>query len=514
MNDSPYQKALAELMAGHSEDARQIALACLRDHPQDVDCLQLLGVVAQQLGDLEQAERWLRQAIDVAATARMYSNLGLIRLERGQLAAARDSFEQGLLLEPCHEDCCYGLGLSLQNLREVEPAAAVYRELLERSPGRADAITNLGVIEQIRGNVEEAIACYRRAIDCQDDYAMAHYNLGVALQSEGQLGDAAEAYYRCLQLDGGSADASNNLGIVLMELGRSAEAERSFRRALKASPDFENAWKNLGDLQGQLGQLDEAVDSFRRAVSLFLRKPLPAPTAAAPFDSRLACEALFEARILLDDAGISFFLFAGTLLGIYRDGDLLPYDKDMDIGLTWETDRVAAHAALTAGGQFRLELRDAADEAQQGRYANYRHLRTGVSLDLFYVEPDGDHVLIGSDVLGGSILSRPKSFGLRPFRWQGLDWLIPDECERLLEEFYGTEWRIPDPDFDTVLSSRCQVEATRLARRCYGYSRVYDRLRAGRIDKAQALCRQILAMYHEDDFIKRLDAHLEGRRSA
>ncbi|MDE7256174.1 MAG: LicD family protein, partial [Helicobacter sp.] len=38
--------------------------------------------------------------------------------------------------------------------------------------------------------------------------------------------------------------------------------------------------------------------------------------------------------------GVPFCLAHGSLLGIYRDGDLLPGDSDVDVMLPWSVDRL------------------------------------------------------------------------------------------------------------------------------------------------------------------------------
>jgi len=42
---------------------------------------------------------------------------------------------------------------------------------------------------------------------------------------------------------------------------------------------------------------------------------------------------LLEIAGVLDAAGVDYMLDAGTLLGIVRDGDLIPWDGDLDISI-------------------------------------------------------------------------------------------------------------------------------------------------------------------------------------
>ena len=46
-----------------------------------------------------------------------------------------------------------------------------------------------------------------------------------------------------------------------------------------------------------------------------------------------ARELLLEITRVLDEAGVEYMLDAGTLLGLVRDGDLIPWDGDLDISI-------------------------------------------------------------------------------------------------------------------------------------------------------------------------------------
>ena len=54
-------------------------------------------------------------------------------------------------------------------------------------------------------------------------------------------------------------------------------------------------------------------------------------------NEKLAIKALREVKKMLDKHNITYWLDAGTLLGAMRDGKLIPWDNDIDLG-TWYKD--------------------------------------------------------------------------------------------------------------------------------------------------------------------------------
>jgi len=76
---------------------------------------------------------------------------------------------------------------------------------------------------------------------------------------------------------------------------------------------------------------------------------------------REAEKVLLQIRQLMDDLNIIFFLRHGTCLGAVRDGELIPWDDDIDIGsiigmnnLDEESIYAAVNAFKTAGFEAKI----------------------------------------------------------------------------------------------------------------------------------------------------------------
>ena len=51
-----------------------------------------------------------------------------------------------------------------------------------------------------------------------------------------------------------------------------------------------------------------------------------------PMDIQKGEKSILEIKELMDDLDVIFFLRHGTCLGAVRDGQLIPWDDDIDIG--------------------------------------------------------------------------------------------------------------------------------------------------------------------------------------
>src|ERR1700743_3989834 len=85
-------KAVQHHQAGIAREAQALCLQILENLPDHFDALHLLGVSKSGTRELEEAEAYLRRALEVdPRSAEALSNLGAGQLDRGQFDRARSS---------------------------------------------------------------------------------------------------------------------------------------------------------------------------------------------------------------------------------------------------------------------------------------------------------------------------------------------------------------------------------------------------------------------------------------
>ena len=300
---------------GELNEAEKLYRAILAVDPGHADALHGMGVLAQQVGRGDLAERFLREALEKRNDPTFHNNLALVllALDRPQEALAR-----------VHRAL---------DLRYLYP----------------EARNALGSIQERLGLRNEAIASFRAAVDLRDDYADAWANLAKAQLENADLNAAQEAAEKALALNSSCAEAHNTMGNLRRARGDFDEAMQSFDRAIELRPGDAQAFNNKAVLLLVMRKFDQALAVARRAVELGPNLPAAHATlgsilfADGKFDEAAPC--LFRA-LALDPKYIEAYNNLGaTLLQLDRtDEAIAAYEKAIE--LSQEEARAPSHFNL------------------------------------------------------------------------------------------------------------------------------------------------------------------------
>ncbi|MBL0311212.1 MAG: tetratricopeptide repeat protein [Holophagaceae bacterium] len=382
-------------------------------------------------------------------------------------------------------------------------AVQVLSQAAELLKDDADVWAHLGVALVGIDQSLKARSCFERSLALAPNRPLIWNNLGVLLLHAGEAERAHNAFHRAFTLHPEWMPARQNAALSLYALGRDGEAEALLPSSSGRFVLQGQALKEAGDLEG-------ATEAFRKAILRLEEEGIPTPESTPQSSTRdRARKALLAAKERLDGAGIAFYLFAGTLLGVVRDGDLLANDKDLDLGVPWEVDRSRVVEALCAGGAFTVPWVQGSLPSDRPWYRSFKHAESDFSLDIFFLKPEGSSILCGSDNRPSPILCRLKSFGPREWSWRGQSWKVPDPPEQYLTEIYGPDWQVPDPHYDTVLSNPTRTPESIPEVLCMSYFRLIEALAEGKVVRAKALIEQII-LRKEDPFLTDLQIRLDG----
>jgi predicted O-linked N-acetylglucosamine transferase (SPINDLY family) len=241
-----FELAAQNYRAGRLAEAEQICRQTLTQQPDHADSLNLLGVIASQIGQYDAAVDLFCKAVALKPDRPTYhSNLGNALMKVGQIDQAIAAHRTSIGLNSGYAGGHYNLGNALRSQGQLDQAIAAYRTAIQLDPQFAGAHNNMGAALRDLGHLKPAMAAYRTAIQLDPQFAGAHNNLATALKDLGQVEDAVAAYRTAIRLDPRLADAHNNLGTVLKDAGELDPAIAAFRTAIKLNAHFAVAHSNL-----------------------------------------------------------------------------------------------------------------------------------------------------------------------------------------------------------------------------------------------------------------------------
>ena len=190
-------------------------------------------------------------------------------------------------------------GLAAHRAGDLQKAATVYGQILERWPGHPDASYLLGLIIQKTGDHTRAITLFTQATNSNAKLGRAHLQRGFSLNALGKTEDAAQAFKAAASAEPNLAEAHHQLGNTLRALNRLPEALVNLREATRLSPADAVIWLSRGVACMHDRQFDEAVQSFQQAVKLKPALPEAREILAQAFIAQQRTE---DARQQLDEA--------------------------------------------------------------------------------------------------------------------------------------------------------------------------------------------------------------------
>lgn len=193
---------------------------------------------------------------------------GIVALDRGDLAAAQQSFDKSLKLNPKHVGALVGLAEVDLESRKYEAALQYLHKASDIQPNNWFVQTVLGHYLFFQRRYAEAEAALKKAIALDASAARPHIELGdLYLVGMHRPQDAIPAYRTGLALDPKLARAHYALGNALAETGDSNGAQSQFSEGARLDPQNPLMFEALGLFYASRRQYDQALDAYSKALS-------------------------------------------------------------------------------------------------------------------------------------------------------------------------------------------------------------------------------------------------------
>jgi tetratricopeptide (TPR) repeat protein len=138
---------------GRDEEALDYFIAYNKKLPGDAQGLAHIGSCLSDLGRLEEAEAYLRRALEGLDDALTHYNLGVVLATTGRLDEAIAEYRKALDRNPAELNARNNLATALARQGKVSAAVAELREVLARDPENRIALANLTTLGASRRDI-------------------------------------------------------------------------------------------------------------------------------------------------------------------------------------------------------------------------------------------------------------------------------------------------------------------------------------------------------------------------
>lgn len=152
-----------------------------------------------------------------------------------------------------------------------------------------------------------------------------------------------------------------------------------------------------------------------------------------------ARELFHRTKELFDEAGIKFALVFGSLLGAVREGKMIHGDGDIDICI-WDEEKLRSNLISLYNNGLKV------CRISEGIIYSFRiNMKCYIDVYVMRKLKGINAILWGRSCIAICGWEMPKKFftGWSEIEFFGEKCLCPENPERLLEFWYGSDWRIP-----------------------------------------------------------------------
>ena len=222
-------KGIRHAKAGRVKLAEEVYKNILKEDPENVDALRLLGILATKGGKYKIAEQLLIKAIKLSPSySLLWRNISLVYRLSGQLDKAQKSMDNILALDPKNASVWADYGTILIMMARYKEAIVAYSRCVSIKPDSPRAYLSLGHAYNTIGNNERSVEAYINAIKYNPNSGESYWSLANLKTYEftsKQIKDMENTLM---------SDISENEKVqLLFALGKAYEVKKDFKTSFK-----------------------------------------------------------------------------------------------------------------------------------------------------------------------------------------------------------------------------------------------------------------------------------------
>jgi tetratricopeptide (TPR) repeat protein len=240
--------------------------------PEALDAEFFLGLVSLRRGDLEAAEKKFTEIMERGAVQpAVYNDLALVLAGQGKLVQAAALLDEGLERTKAHPKLLLTKAVCQLKLGDSAACKSTLDGFAAGASGELPPLyySTRALAEAMSGDLESAAEVAAEGVERHPGSAALANNAGVIMERRGDLESARELFEKAFEQDSGLPQASKNLGDLLYREGLYDKAAEAYKQALRANPNLgDDVYAKLGNVYYKGRDREKAIEMWRRALEL------------------------------------------------------------------------------------------------------------------------------------------------------------------------------------------------------------------------------------------------------
>jgi len=271
------QRAITLYQKGQADKAAAVCRKVLRRQPGQPDALHVLGSIARDRQQSQQALRYFQQGLRAApGHVHLLNSIGLLFKHMGQMQDAKDCFERSIKIDPTYFQGRYNLANVCGAEGDTDRARKLYRQVIKQRGDFVDALANLSRILEQDHELDEARSLAEKAANLSPQNFFARLTLANLAKREHRYDEVLHHLHPLLE--SGSLSPVN----YAVAAGLCAQANEKQEDYSQAIHQFENANDTLFQLHADAMVGPRSIyspESLKTLLDFFaVTKPAERPT--------------------------------------------------------------------------------------------------------------------------------------------------------------------------------------------------------------------------------------------
>lgn len=241
-------KAFSLHQKGEFEEAERIYSELLQVYPENINILNLYGMLCMQLKKFNKAISLLSRAVILGDSAYIMTNLGKAYLYSGETEQAIKIFEDAKDLEKPNDDLLYSLAIAYRRVNNNKKAINAYKAAIEYNPNNYNVSYNLALLLSELGDYPNAINYASKCLLIEPNSEEIFVMLAGFYEKLNDIDMAIINWEKAADINPKQYLYFYNLGVLFSKLKCIQNAISSYRKCLLVKPDFVEALINIATL--------------------------------------------------------------------------------------------------------------------------------------------------------------------------------------------------------------------------------------------------------------------------